>query len=254
MKRSALLRFTGAALLAIIAIVAMSYRHSTAPENRALPRVLIFSKTNGFHHSSIATGTAAIQKLGEQYGFAVDSTTDSTWFRKKTLKKYAALIFLSPTGKVFGPEEEEALKDYIHNGGGFVGVHAATDCEYNWQWYGDLVGAYFKSHPKQQQATILVTDSSNRATSHLPAQWSRWDEWYNFKYIAPGLHVLLRIDEKSYTGGANGDDHPMAWYHEYEGGRSFYTELGHTDESWSDSLYLRHLLGGIEYAIGKKVK
>jgi len=118
----------------------------------ARPKVLIFCKTNGYHHASITTGVAAIRRLGEENGYAVDTTADSTWFRPKILKKYAALIFLSPTGKVFGPEEERALQGYIHQGGGFVGVHAATDCEYNWQWYGDLVGGYFKSHPKQQEA------------------------------------------------------------------------------------------------------
>ncbi|MHA4811905.1 ThuA domain-containing protein [Flavitalea flava] len=221
------------------------------PELFSKPRVLIFSKTNGFRHSSIPVGIAAIQKLGQENGFEVDATEDSTWFRKKTLKKYAALIFLSPTGTVFGPAEEKALQEYIHHGGGFVGIHAATDCEYNWQWYGDLVGGYFKSHPKQQQARIVVIDKENPATKDLPETWERFDEWYNFKYLNPNLTILLKIDEKSYTGGENGDNHPMAWYHEYEGGRAFYTELGHTDESYADPKYLGHLLGGIQYAIGK---
>ena len=224
----------------------------TWPEIFAKPKVLIFCKTNGYHHASITTGIAAIQKLGAENGFLVDTTADSTWFRPKILKKYAALIFLSPTGTVFGPEEEKALQEYIHHGGGFVGIHAATDCEYNWQWYGDLVGGYFKSHPKQQQANIVVTDPNNPATQNLPNPWSRFDEWYNFKYLNPNVTVLLKIDEKSYTGGENGDNHPMAWYHSYEGGRAFYTELGHTDASFSDPLYLHHLLGGIQYAIGKK--
>jgi type 1 glutamine amidotransferase len=222
------------------------------PDLRSQPKVLIFSKTNGYRHASITAGIAAIKKLGEQNGFKVDATEDSTWFNHKTLKKYAALIFLSPTGKVFGPAEELALQGYIHNGGGFVGIHAATDCEYNWQWYGDLVGAYFKSHPKQQQAKIVVVDKENPATKDLPNPWERFDEWYNFKYLNPHLNILLKIDESSYTGGEMNGDHPMAWYHDYEGGRAFYTELGHTDESYSDPLYLGHLLAGIQYAIGKK--
>jgi type 1 glutamine amidotransferase len=218
----------------------------------AKPRVLIFSKTNGFRHSCIPVGIAAIKKLGEENGFDVDATEDSTQFTKKNLKHYAALIFLCPTGKVFGPEEEKALQGYIQHGGGFVGIHAATDCEYNWQWYGDLVGGYFKSHPKQQKANIIVVDKDNPATKGLPDTWERFDEWYNFKYLNPNVHVLLKIDESSYQGGENGANHPMSWYHDYEGGRAFYTELGHTDDSYADPLYLGHLLGGIQYAIGKK--
>jgi uncharacterized protein len=131
-------------------------------------------------------------------------------------------------------------------------VHSATDTEYDWPWYGNLVGAYFKSHPAQQEATLHVIDRNFIATKHLPAEWKRFDEWYNFKWMAPNLHVLITIDEKSYTGGTMNGYHPMSWYHEYDGGRAFYTELGHTDESYADPLYLKHLLGGIKYAMGVK--
>ncbi|HTD40293.1 MAG TPA: ThuA domain-containing protein [Mucilaginibacter sp.] len=217
----------------------------------AKPKVLIFSKTAGFHHNSIAVGIPAIIKLGQENNFDVDTTTNSAKFTVQNLKQYAAVIFLSTTGDVLNDEQQKAFQQYIHSGGGFVGVHAATDTEYDWPWYGDLVGAYFKSHPKQQEAVLHVVDRNFIATKHLPAEWKRFDEWYNYKYIAKGLHVLITIDEKSYTGGENGDNHPMAWYHEYDGGRAFYTELGHTDESYADPLYLQHLLGGIKYAMGK---
>ena len=217
----------------------------------AKPKFLIFCKTAGFHHNSIAVGIPAIIKLGQENNFDVDTTTNSAKFTIANLKQYAAVIFLSTTGDVLNDEQQKAFQQYIHSGHGFVGVHAATDTEYDWPWYGDLVGAYFKSHPKQQEATLRVVDRSFIATKHLPAEWKRFDEWYNYKYIAKGLHVLITIDEKSYTGGENGDNHPMAWYHEYDGGRAFYTELGHTDESYSDPLYLQHLLGGIKYAMGK---
>ncbi|OKS87912.1 ThuA domain-containing protein [Mucilaginibacter polytrichastri] len=210
--------------------------------------VLIFSKTAGYHHNSIAAGIPAIIKLGQENGFSVDTTTNAALFTESNLKKYDAVIFLSTTGDVLNDEQQEAFKKYIESGKGFVGVHAATDTEYDWPWYGDLVGAYFKSHPKQQQATFHVVDRNFIATKHLPETWSRFDELYNFKYIAKGLHILITIDEKSYTGGENGDNHPMSWYHDYDGGRSFYTELGHTDESYVDPLYLKHLLGGIKYA------
>lgn len=252
MRRPSFLRFMAVLAFVLASLLLTSATTRSWPEIFTRPKVLIFCKTNGYHHASIAAGTVAIKKLGEENGFDVDVTEDSTQFRYKNLKKYSALIFLSPTGKVFGPEEEKALQKYIHHGGGFLGIHAATDCEYNWQWYGDLVGGYFKSHPKQQQANIIVVDKDNPATKGLPETWSRWDEWYNFKYLNPNIHVLLKIDEKSYTGGENGDNHPMAWYHEYEGGRSFYIELGHTDESYSDPAYLGLLLGGIQYAMGRK--
>ncbi|HEY4335820.1 MAG TPA: ThuA domain-containing protein [Puia sp.] len=247
---------TGALLVIVLLVAARSATPNpsaaTAPSHFANPKVLIFSKTNGYRHASIVPGIAAIKKLGSENGFDVDATEDSTWFNTATLKKYAALIFLSPTGTVFGPNEEKALQEYIHNGGGFVGVHAATDCEYHWQWYGDLVGAYFLSHPKPQMATFNVIDKHHPATKGLPNPWQHFDELYNFKYVNPNLNILLKIDEKSYTGGVMGDNHPMSWYHAYEGGRAFYTELGHTEECYTDPVYLGHLLGGIKYAIGKK--
>ncbi|MDN5284961.1 MAG: ThuA protein [Mucilaginibacter sp.] len=219
----------------------------------AKAKVLIFSKTAGFHHNSIAVGIPAIIKLGQENNFDVDTTTDAKKFTADNLKQYAAVIFLSTTGNVFDDTQQAAFEQYIKAGGGFVGVHSATDTEYDWPWYGNLVGAYFKSHPsKQQVATLNVVDRNFIATKHLPAEWKRLDEWYNFKWIADGLHILIKIDEKSYTGGENGDNHPMSWYHEFDGGRAFYTALGHTDESYADPLYLKHLLGGIKYAIGEK--
>jgi len=221
---------------------------------RHAPKILVFCKTAGFHHNSIAAGIVAIQKLGQENNFAVDTTTDSTKFNKKNLKQYDAVVFLSTTGNVLGDEEQAAFEQYIRSGKGYVGVHAATDTEYDWPWYTKLVGAQFKSHPKQQMATFDVLDSTFGATSHLPRVWKRFDELYNFKspqWQDKDFHILITIDESSYTGGENGSFHPMSWYHSYDGGRAFYTELGHTDESYQDQLYLKHLLGGIKYAMGR---
>lgn len=215
-------------------------------------KILVFSKTAGYHHKSIDAGIKAIQELGAKYHIEVDTTTDSTYFTTANLKKYAVVIFLSTTGNVLNDEQQKAFEQYIKAGGGFVGVHAATDTEYDWPWYNGLVGAYFNGHPKQQEAVLTIVDPNNIATKHLPHTWKRFDEWYNFKSMAKDLHVLITIDESSYTGGTNGTNHPMSWYHSYDGGRAFYTELGHTDESYSDPLYLQHLWGGIEYAMGKK--
>jgi type 1 glutamine amidotransferase len=129
-----------------------------------------------------------------------------------------------------------------------VGIHAATDTEYDWPWYNKLAGAYFESHPKQQNAVLQVVNNTHPPTSFLPNRWQRYDEWYNFKKPEPDVKVLLKIDETTYEGGKMNNNHPMAWYHAYDGGRAFYTALGHTDASYSEPLFLRHVLAGIQYA------
>ncbi|MBS1975206.1 MAG: ThuA domain-containing protein, partial [Bacteroidetes bacterium] len=223
---------------------------SCSQQRNGKSRILVFTKTAGFHHSSIPVGIRAIQDLGASNGFNVDTTTDASLFEEDTLKKYSAIVFLNSTGDILSGNQEIALERYIQAGGGFVGIHAASDAEYDWGWYGRMIGAYFMSHPQIQQAKLLVKDKNHPSTDSLPDIWTRTDEWYNFKKISNDIHVLLTIDEKSYEGGKNGDVHPMAWYHEFDGGRVFYTELGHTEESYSEPLYLKHLLGGIKYAIG----
>ena len=215
-------------------------------------KVLIFSKTNGYRHESIPFGIAAIKKLGEANNFLVDDTEDSLAINDEKLKQYQAIIFLSTTGKVLGTNEELALQKFIQKGGGFAGIHAATDCEYNWPWYVKMVGASFESHPQQQTAKLVIVDSTHLATKMLPAIWERKDEWYNFKDMNPAVNVLITIDETSYTGGKNGTNHPMAWYHQYNGGKVFYSGLGHTNESYTEPLFLQHILGGIQYVLGLK--
>ena len=218
---------------------------------------MVFSKTAGYHHESIAAGNEAIQKLGSLNDFDVDTTTNAAMFEEDSLKKYAAVVFLSTTGNVLDYRQEAAFERYIQAGGGYMGIHAAADCEYDWGWYGRLVGAYFLDHPgindtfpNVQEGVLNVVDQNNNATKHLPAQWKRTDEYYSFKKMSKDVKVLMTIDEKTYHGGKNGDNHPMAWYHDYDGGRAFYTELGHTKESFSEEPYLKHILGGIQYAIG----
>lgn len=235
----------------VICLLSFSLLFISFTTVKKTPRILVYAKTKGFHHASIPAGLAAIQQLGAENGFAVDTTTDSSYFVPKTLKKYAAVVFMSTTGNILNAEQQTAFEKYIQSGRGFVGVHAATDTEYDWPWYNQLVGAYFKSHPKQQEAVLNIVDDTHISTKHLPKTWKRFDEWYNFKSIQPNLNILITIDEKTYTGGANGDPHPMAWYHDFDGGRAFYTEFGHTDESFKDPLFLQHLLGGIRYAMNK---
>lgn len=223
---------------------------SACGQSSSKPKVLVFCKTVGYYHESIPDGIAAIYRLGKMNNFEVDATTDSTFFTSITLKNYAAVIFLSTTGNVLSQDGQKAFEQYIKSGGGYVGVHAATDTEYDWPWYGQLSGAYFLSHPDQQEAVLKKTNVKHLATLHLPKEWKRKDEWYNFKDLNKNVTVLMTIDEKSYQGGKNGNFHPVSWFHQYDGGRAFYTALGHTNESFKEEDFLKHLLGGILYAIG----
>jgi len=84
----------------------------------------------------------------------------------------------------------------------------------------------------------------------LPDEFEREDEFYSFQKIDPTINVLVKIDEKTYQGGHNGDNHPISWYHEFDGGRSFYTAMGHTDQTFSEPLFLGHLWAGLNYVIG----
>ncbi|MFP3986843.1 ThuA domain-containing protein [Streptomyces sp. E11-3] len=214
-------------------------------------RVLVFSKTAGFRHDSIPDGIAAIRELGAEHGFAVDATEDARVFRPSRLRRYDAVVWLSTTGDVLNSAQQTAFEEYVGDGGGYVGVHAAADTEYDWEFYGGLAGAYFVSHPAIQPATVTVENHAHAATEHLGATWERTDEWYNYRSNPRDrARVLATLDESSYSGGTMGDDHPIAWCQEYAGGRSFYTGGGHTKESFTEPAFRRHLLGGIRYATG----
>jgi len=220
------------------------------------PKVLVFSKTMGFKHASIPAGIAAIQKLGEENGFVVDTTKNADMFNDENLKQYSAIVFLSTTMNVLDHYQEAAFERYIQSGGGFAGIHAAADCEYDWGWYNNLVGAQFLSHPAgTPEADFIIKDNNFIATKHFTEKvWHRADEIYNYKNINPDVNVLMTVDESTYEGGKNGEDHPFAWYHEFDGGRAFYTGAGHTNESYSEEFFLKHILGGIQYAIGENEK
>ena len=174
--------------------------------------------------------------------------------RSSNLARYKAVVFLSTTGDVLTGPQQTAFERFIRAGGGFVGVHAAADTEYNWAWYGRLLGTRFASHPHIQRASIAVTDRRHPSTAVAPRAWTRVDEWYNFASnprpfgAGPGD---ARRDDATFPGdGAMGSDHPIAWSHAYQGGRAWYTGGGHTDESYAEPMFRAHLLGGIRYAAG----
>lgn len=221
------------------------------------PKILVFSKTAGFYHESIPEGVAALQKLGEENGFEVDTTTDAGKFTEENLKQYSAVVFLSTTGDVLNPYHETDFERFIQAGGGFVGIHAAADTEYEWPWYGKMVGGYFSDHPgiqdphpNVQKGSIDIVDTQHPSTEFLPSPWERTDEWYSYKDFNEDVNVLMTLDENSYQGGLDMGEHPIAWYHDYDGGRAFYTGGGHTADSFQEELFLRHVLEGIKYAIG----
>lgn len=213
-------------------------------------RILVFSKTTGFRHASIADGKKALLQLAAAEGFAADTTEEAAVFTDKQLRCYAVVVFLNTTGDVLDSGQQAAFQRFIRSGRGFAGIHSATDTEYEWPWFNGLVGAQFSDHPKPQEAVLIRQDSVHLSTRFLPASWKRFDEWYNFKHLYPAIRPLLLLDEQTYSGGKQGAVHPVAWYHTYDGGRSFYTALGHTPESYREPLFLAHILGGIRYAAG----
>ncbi len=239
-------------VLTILLIGAILSLNSCSNKREGAPKVLVFSKTAAFKHASIPAGIAAIQKLGTENGFVVDTTQNAELINEDNLKQYSAVIFLSTTGNILDHYQEAAFERYIQAGGGFVGVHAAADTEYDWGWYNKLVGAQFLSHPfGTPEADFIIKDKNFIATEFFTDTiWHRTDELYNYKKINPDVHVLMTLDESTYKGGLNGDFHPISWYHDFDGGRAFYTGAGHTDESYTEELFLKHLLGGIKYAIG----
>lgn len=215
-------------------------------------RVLVFSKTAGFRHGSIAAGKTAIQKLGSENGFSVDTTENAIVFTEKNLRRYSTVIFLNTTGNVLDETQQEAFEHYIQAGGGYVGIHAATDTEYDWQWYNRLAGAQFASHPGNpnvQEGNAFVVDDNHPSMAGFPKNWKIKDEFYDFKNFNKQVKVLVKIDEKTYKDGKMGDDHPMSWYHEFDGGKAFYTNFGHENATFSNPVFLKHLMGGLSYTM-----
>lgn len=225
---------------------------SSPPAPRHADRVLVFSKTAAFRHDSIPAGVAALKELGASAGFRVDATEDAAAFNPANLRRYAAVVFLSTTGDVLTDPQQASFERYIYRGGGYVGIHAAADTEYDWAFYGGLVGAYFQGHPAIQPARTVVEDRAHPATSALGADWNRTDEWYNYRSNPrSSVRVLASLDESSYTGGTMNGDHPIAWCQNYAGGRSFYTGVGHLSSAYAEPALRQHLLGGLRWAAGK---
>ncbi len=216
--------------------------------------LLVFSKTEGFRHQSIAAGQDAFRTMAAEKDFDVHFTEDASIFNDKDLPAFSTVVFLNTTGDVLDDSQQSSFERYIQAGGGYVGIHSATDTEYDWPWYGKLAGAYFLDHPIEpsnvQKGRFTVTKKNHWATEGMPDEFEREDEFYSFRDISRDIEVVLTIDDGSFIGGSNPDFHPMSWYQEFDGGRSFYTAMGHTDETFTEPLFLNHLWAGIRYATG----
>jgi type 1 glutamine amidotransferase len=259
-----------ALVAAVIVPLAPAGAHRNNGDDQGKPRfkALIFTKTAAFRHNEcIPQGTVAIAEMGVRHGFDVDATENAAAFNDANLAQYDVVIWLCTTGDVLNDTQQAAFERYIRAGGGYAGIHSASDTEYDWPWYGGLVGAYFRDHPgvpgvnaQFQVASMDVEDRKTAATRRLPERWTREEEWYNFRTNprSSGVHVLTSVDESTYDprgysvpgGSPPMGDHPISWCREYDGGRSFYTALGHRGGYWSEPLLLSHVRGGIEMAAG----
>ena len=239
-------------ILSIVFLFSACAKKSTVVTNTSLAtekqtqtkKVLVFTKTLGWRHKSIETGVATIKDFGKAHNFVVEHTEDSTHFLTAFLPQYDAIIFLSTTGDVLDNDAQKKFETYIRGGGSYLGVHAAADTEYDWPWYGKLVGGYFESHPNNpniRKATLHKTENKHRSISHFESSFSRDDEWYNYKNMNPEVTPVLTLDETSYEGGTQGSAHVIAWYHAYDGGKAFYTGGGHTKESYNEPGFRKHL-------------
>ena len=221
-------------------------------------KVLLFTKTDGFHHESIIAGVEAIRILASRHHFALDWHENAAIFNEKGLEQYKVVIFLNTTGNVLNPEQQTAFEKFIKAGKGYVGIHSAADTEYDWEWYTKLVGMMFKIHPQNQTAYLKVEDSNFPGMERFPKKLLWTDEWYQYGDAkADDLKVLVTVDEKTYDPNAKwgpnegkgmGAVHPISWYHNYDGGRAFYTGLGHISLAFADQTFLDHLYGGIYWA------
>lgn len=226
-------------------------------------RALLFTKTNGWHHESIHEGVDAIRKMADRHWFDVEWHEDPARFNDGNLAKFDVIIFLNTTGDILNNEQQAAMEKFIKAGKGFVGIHSAADTEYDWPWYTKLVGHMFKIHPAVQSAKLKFTQNPFPGLQGFKETHYWTEEWYDYKpATVPDLKYILAVDEKTYNPkvqwGENKSDgmgafHPIAWYHEYDGGRAFYTGLGHLPAEFSEQALQDHIYAGILYAAkGKK--
>jgi type 1 glutamine amidotransferase len=223
------------------------------PDGKEPFRVLLFTRTVVFRHDSIPEAIAAFEDMGASGGYRTEATEDPAQFTSENLARFAVVVFLMTTGDVLNKTQQDAFEAWVNAGGGYLGVHSASDTEYAWPFYGQLVGAYFAQHPDLQSATVHIQAPGHPTMVGLPSPWNRFDEWYDFRTNPRGsADVLATVDESSYSGGTMGTDHPMVWAHATpSGARAFYTGMGHTKESYAEPAFRQHLLTALRWVAGR---
>lgn len=231
----------------LLTLTAVLHRQAAAADRELM---LVFTKTTGYRHESIAAAVTAIRAVAARHGIDVEATEDDTVFRPEKLSTFKAVAFVNTTGNILDVGQRRAFEAFIAAGGGFLGVHSAADTAYDWPWYGRLLGAWFKSHPPGLQTGIVRF--ARPPGAGLPVAWQVTDEFYNFR-SRPGREATLiaALDESTYAGGEMGSDHPLAWCRKIDGGRSWYTGLGHTPELFDNPVFLAHLTNGVLYAMSR---
>jgi hypothetical protein len=226
-------------------------------------KALLVTTTRGWHHEALHYGVVALNELAEKKEFDLTLLQDPNSITDKNLTQYQVIIFLHTTGDIFDSLQQKVMERFIQAGKGFVGIHSASDTEYDWAWYTKLVGRMFTIHPPTQPAKLKVVDAKFPGLQGF-ADGGLWtDEWYEFSpEKAQGLNYILSVDESTYDvkvqwgekkGTGMGTMHPIAWYHNFDGGRSFYTALGHVPANFKDNAFLEHIYAGIRWAAtGKK--
>lgn len=245
-------------LVALAGLAGLAVPAQAAQHDHAMPQILLFSHSTGYRHASIEPGVEAIKALGAREHLEVVASEDPAVFSAEGLKGYDAIILLStstdpkkPESEWFQGEKREALQAFVRGGGGVVGIHAASDSHYHWPWYGKMIGGHFASHPAgTPEGTIRVVDPAHPSTQGLPATERRVDEWYYFDDYDVEADLLVTLDPAS-IGEKDVNPNPVSWAKTFEGGRVFYTAMGHTVESYSDPEFLTHLAGGIKWAAGE---
>ena len=227
----------------------------------AADRILIFTKTAAYREDNIAPTRLALKNFYAGKGLDVDTSENAALFADSSLAKYKAVVFLKTSGDALDPAQQTAFEKWFQAGGGFQAIHSALDTEYDWPFYGKLIGgAWFKTLPGDQNTkqAIVIEDTNDISTKGLPKRWERTDEIYGFKANPraakdPAMHILATVDESTFPKGVAGTDHPMSWYTSYNGGKAWTTAMGHVTAAYSDALFLGHLWGGMQYILGRTV-
>lgn len=217
------------------------------PVTAGKSKIFILTETKGYRHESIEAGLAMFNKRADDWRVEISHAEESAVMKEQDIKEYDIIVLLNSTGNIFTEEEQALLEEYLAAGGAILGIHAAADAEYDWPWYGQMLGGWFRSHPEIQEAKCLVADGNHPVATGLPAVWERTDEWYNFKHLSHDNKVILLLDESTYSGGIHGDYHPISWCREWGGGRIFYTGMGHTAETYSEPLFQTHIQNAIQW-------